>query len=229
MTAARPPTGVAVDRGVRPRELESLLRAYASDFGASFLLRNLLAGAGFRLPAAANTLEYTFTKRLALAAIEGYVGGGQRVLSVGFGDGFLEVNLAIRGDRVWGLEVDPGLVRVARRLARDAGLGARCTFRFHRGRRYPFRNASFDTVLFSHSLHRIKDARGALRECHRVLRPGGGVLVLEDAAEMRRLAGLVDPRRFAVAERRRLFSGRTHPRGLVQPVSLLRLEKVGKG
>jgi SAM-dependent methyltransferase len=220
--------GLAEDRGVRRPELERFLRTYASDFGASFLLRNLITGAGFRLPAAVNTLEYTFTKRLALSAIEGCVGEGQKVLSVGFGDGLLEVNLARRGCLVWGLEVDRNLAWIATRLARDAGLEAQCNFRAHRKRTYPFRTAFFDVVLFSHSLHQVKDAKGALRECHRVLRPGGEVLVLEDAAEMRRLTKLVDPRRFTVAERRRLFPARSDLRGLVQPVTLLRLTKIAK-
>ncbi len=35
----------------------------------------------------------------------------------------------------------------------------------------------------------------------------------------------VNPRQFAVEERRRLLPGRTDPRGLVQPVALLRLSK----
>lgn len=215
---------LAADHGVPLRDLNYFLRKYAADFGETSLLRNL-AVAGFRLPAAANTLEYTFTKRLAVDALSGYVRDGQKVLSVGFGDGLLEVNLARLGCLVWGIEVNGNLVRIARGLAREAGLVGRCTFFHLRKRRYPFRARFVDIVLFSHSLHQIEDAKGAIRECHRVLKPGGEILILEDVSKMEVLAKLVNRRWFAVAERKRVFPGRASPRGLVQPVELLRVLK----
>ncbi len=213
---------LAADQDVPPRDLDHFLRKYAADFGETALLRNL-AVSGFRLLAAANTLEYTFTKRLAVEALSGYVRDGQKVLSVGFGDGLLEVNLTGMGCLVWGLEVDRNLARIAKKLAQQAGVGTRCTFLVRRRGRFPFRDAFFDVVLFSHSLHQIKDGKRAARESFRVLRAGGEVLVLDDASEMRTPMALVDGRGFTVVERRRLFPGKNEPRGLVRPVALLRL------
>ncbi len=215
---------LAADRGVLPRDLDHFLRKYAADFGETALLRNL-AVAGFRLLAAANTLEYAFTKRLAVEALSGYVRDGQKVLSIGFGDGLLEVNLAGMGCLVWGIEVSRNLVRIARGLAREAGLGGRCTFFYLRKRGYPFRARFFDIVLISHALHQIEDAKRAIRECYRVLKPGGEVLILDDASKMEALTKLVNRRWFAVAERKRLFPGGTSPRGLVHSVELLRILK----
>jgi SAM-dependent methyltransferase len=41
----------------------------------------------------------------------------------------------------------------------------------------PFRDGEFDVVLINHVLEHIPDDRGALRELHRVLRPGGRALM----------------------------------------------------
>ena len=60
------------------------------------------------------------------------------------------------------------------------------------GARLPFRDAAFDLV-FSHSvIEHVTSAEGYLRECHRVLRPGG-VLYLSTAPTLS-LAGAHLPR-----------------------------------
>lgn len=48
-----------------------------------------------------------------------------------------------------------------------------------RAQHIPFENERFDVVLCVDALHHIKEAEAAIAEIHRVLRPGGRVLVQE--------------------------------------------------
>jgi ubiquinone/menaquinone biosynthesis C-methylase UbiE len=43
----------------------------------------------------------------------------------------------------------------------------------------PFAHASFDACLISDAFHHVRDQDGAVREISRVVRPGGGLLVLD--------------------------------------------------
>lgn len=43
----------------------------------------------------------------------------------------------------------------------------------------PFRKASFDTILIFHSLHHMRDKEAVIRECGRVLKKGGSVIIAD--------------------------------------------------
>jgi SAM-dependent methyltransferase len=97
---------------------------------------------------------------------------GQRVLDVGCGTGALAAALAERaGARVWGVEPSGEMLEVARaRVPRGVGLkqgGAE---------NLPFRDAWFDRVLFSLSIHLV-DRPIALAEVGRVLVDGGRLVI----------------------------------------------------
>ncbi|KES03884.1 ubiquinone biosynthesis methyltransferase UbiE [Streptomyces toyocaensis] len=55
--------------------------------------------------------------------------------------------------------------------------------------RLPFRDASFDAVTEGYLLRNVQDLEGVLREQHRVLKPGGRVVILETCPP----SGLVEP------------------------------------
>lgn len=119
--------------------------------------------------------------------------GRQDILDAGCGYGRVAIPLAATGHRVLAVDLDPGLIADGRQRAR----GRRLPVRFAVGdvRDLPAAGARFDAVLclwstFQHLLT-ARDRAAALAEFHRVLRPGG-LLVLEmsDAGEPRLAAEL---------------------------------------
>ncbi|MEI8081492.1 MAG: methyltransferase domain-containing protein [Actinomycetes bacterium] len=94
-------------------------------------------------------------------------------LEVGCGTGFFLLNLKQAGVLTNGAvtDISPGMVEVAQRNAR--GLGFEVDGRVADAERIPYPDNSFDLVIGHAVLHHIPDVEQALRECLRVLRPGG--------------------------------------------------------
>lgn len=103
------------------------------------------------------------------------LGNGQRVLDFGCGTATLTVLIKRRfpGALVRGLDIDDGILALARRKAEAQG--ADLGFDRYDGGRFPYPDASFDRVVTCFVLHHLdnRDKKNALREMFRVLRPGG--------------------------------------------------------
>lgn len=111
-----------------------------------------------------------FRRRVAGAA-EG------RVLEIGLGSG---LNLPLYGPgvrSVIGLEPSPELLRLARERAASAPVPVELLEASAEA--LPLDDASVDTVVTTWTLCTIPDARRALGEARRVLRPGGALLFVE--------------------------------------------------
>jgi SAM-dependent methyltransferase len=117
---------------------------------------------------------------LSLLRRYGVLGGPG--LDVGCGAGGTLAVLARQGTWV-GVDADPAALELSRRrgLARLAGSGAEAL---------PFRQGTFAACLCLDLLyHRnVVSESGVLRECHRVLRPGGLLLVTDSAFKWLRSA-----------------------------------------
>ncbi|WP_432853837.1 class I SAM-dependent methyltransferase [Amycolatopsis sp. CA-161197] len=79
--------------------------------------------------------------------------------------------------RVTGLDLSPAMLELAKRRADD--LGRPVTLRQGGAEALPFPDAGFDTVVCTLGLCGFPDDRAALAEMHRVLRPGGALLLLD--------------------------------------------------
>ncbi|MEV6903321.1 methyltransferase domain-containing protein [Amycolatopsis sp. NPDC051372] len=79
--------------------------------------------------------------------------------------------------RVTGLDLSPAMLELAKRRA--DGLGRPVTLRQGNAEALPFPDEGFDTVVCTLGLCGFPDDRAAIAEMHRVLRPGGVLLLLD--------------------------------------------------
>ena len=119
------------------------------------------------------------TERLELRLMLDLLGdlAGARVLDIGCGDGALVRAFAARGASVTGVDPDPAMLEAARRPTAEADVPA--TFLEGRAENLPFPDAAFDVVTAMTVLCFVPDAKGAVYEMARVLRPGGRLVLGE--------------------------------------------------
>ena len=105
--------------------------------------------------------------------------GPLRILDVGCGTGNLMGKLAERFPeaKLHGLDISEGMLAKAARKCRR--LGERVQLKQGDGERLPYADDRFDVVACVHSFHHYPDKAGSLHEMHRVLRPGGRLLLLD--------------------------------------------------
>jgi ubiquinone/menaquinone biosynthesis C-methylase UbiE len=116
-----------------------------------------------------------------------------RVLDVGCGTGYLLRSMAARcpdTELFVGVDPAPSMVDVATNEATDP----RLEFTVGVAERLPLADSTFDLVISTTSFDHWADQLGGLRECHRVLQPGGR-LVLVDQISVLLLPTLVGSRR----------------------------------
>lgn len=101
---------------------------------------------------------------------------GQRALDVACGTGDLARAVAAHGIRVVGLDVTARMIAIARRQPSAGGLaGFVCADMMS----LPFGDRQFDLVTSGYGLRNAPVLDTALREMHRVLKPGGRLCTLD--------------------------------------------------
>lgn len=107
---------------------------------------------------------------------------GDRVLDLAGGTGDIAALLLSRvgdaGEVVVG-DINAAMLNVGRDRLLDRGLLQGLTFAQVNAEALPFPENSFDAVTIAFGLRNVTDKDRALREMHRVLKPGGRVLILE--------------------------------------------------
>ena len=101
---------------------------------------------------------------------------GARLLEIGCGMGTDLLQFARGGARCTGVDLTPRSVEITRHRFRLYGMDG--AFMIADGERLPFASESFDVVYSNGVLHHTPDTAGAIREVHRVLRPGGVARVM---------------------------------------------------
>jgi ubiquinone/menaquinone biosynthesis C-methylase UbiE len=110
--------------------------------------------------------------------IVGRVPPGGSVLEIAPGPGYLAIELARLGSyRIAGLDVSRTFVRIARENAVRAGVEV--DFRQGDAAALPLASEAIDFIVCRAAFKNFRDPGAALREMHRVLRPGGRALIID--------------------------------------------------
>jgi demethylmenaquinone methyltransferase / 2-methoxy-6-polyprenyl-1,4-benzoquinol methylase len=102
---------------------------------------------------------------------------GQDLLDLCCGTGDVALEFARVGVCVHGADFTFPMLPLALRKGQSAGL--QLSWANADAQALPYRKASFDAVTISFGIRNVADPQRALRECARVLRPGGKLAVLE--------------------------------------------------
>lgn len=98
---------------------------------------------------------------------------GSRILDAACGPGFYASALLDAGAEVVGFDASAAMVEIAR-----TRLGRRVRIDHARlGEPLPYPSASFDLSVCALAIHYVQDAAAAFAELHRVLRPGGALVM----------------------------------------------------
>ena len=117
-------------------------------------------------------------------------------VATGTGDFALLACRMLRPQSLVGTDISEGMMQVARRKAREAGLDERISFRREDCEALTFADASFDAVTVAFGIRNFEHLDRGLREMCRVLRPGAHLVILE----------LSTPDRFPMKQLYRIYS-----------------------
>lgn len=102
---------------------------------------------------------------------------GNDVLEVGCGDGRITFQLAPHCRRIIGVDMEPRFIENALKEQQRSGL-SNIKFREMDAHALDIPDASVDVVLYPWVLQMVSDPAQAVREAHRVLKPGGKIVVI---------------------------------------------------
>jgi len=100
------------------------------------------------------------------------------IADLGAGEGLVSQLLARRAAHVWCIDNSPRMVEVGTELAAKNGL-SNLAYKLGDIEAVPLANGSVDLAILSQALHHAQHPQKAIDEAHRILRPGGQVLILD--------------------------------------------------
>ncbi len=100
------------------------------------------------------------------------------IADLGAGEGLISQLLARNARQVWCIDNSPAMVAVGTELARKNDL-ANLAYQLGDIEQVPLPDRSVDLAILSQALHHARHPQRAVDEAHRILRPGGQILVLD--------------------------------------------------
>ena len=104
-----------------------------------------------------------------------------KLLDIGTGPGYIPLDIARISPNldVKAIDISPGMVSVANKNARDAGLTGRVEFKHGSAQHIPFSDNYFDLIMSTLSFHHWANPEASFKEIHRALKPGGEAWIYE--------------------------------------------------
>jgi demethylmenaquinone methyltransferase/2-methoxy-6-polyprenyl-1,4-benzoquinol methylase len=126
---------------------------------------------------------HRFWRRKALESLysTGCARGSHHYMDLGCGTGDVAIAI-LKSDpsaRITGIDLSAGMIKIAERKTRAAGLQSRATYQIGDATALAFGEKTFDGIVSAFCVRNIEDRAKAFREMKRVLRPGGTVVILE--------------------------------------------------
>ncbi len=100
------------------------------------------------------------------------------VADLGAGEGLISQLIAHRAERVWCIDNSPRMVEVGTALAKKNGR-ANLAYKLGDIEQVPLPDKSVDLAILSQALHHASHPQTAVNEAHRILKPGGQLLLLD--------------------------------------------------
>jgi SAM-dependent methyltransferase len=120
-----------------------------------------------------NAYDILTRKDAVLSCLARLRPNGGRLLDVGCGPAVFTAELTARDFEVWGVDLSPEVVELARRIANEGPRGDQAHFSVGDIEQLDFGNDTFDTVLAIGIFEYLPSDEAALAQVRRVLKPGG--------------------------------------------------------
>lgn len=126
---------------------------------------------------------FQYTQKLATSVMD--IQPDSHILDVGCGTGFAVIEIARKLDqgRACGVDISPGMIEKANRNI-PLELAGRVSFQVASSEQIPYPEDEFNFILCTNSFHHYPDTHKALREMYRVLKPGGLLVILDNATDL---------------------------------------------
>jgi ubiquinone/menaquinone biosynthesis C-methylase UbiE len=117
-------------------------------------------------------------QRHFVPAIRRYLASSDFVLDLGCGPGGFTISAAPLCRHIVAADITPSFVELANRSLAEQGVSNAKAEVIGPGK-LPYADGTFDRVLMVDTIHHLEDAASTMAEVHRVLKPGGVLLIFE--------------------------------------------------
>jgi len=158
-------------------------------------------------------LEHHLRKQSILSLVK----TGQLILDIGTGDGDIAIEMALMGNKVVGIDIDEKTLDIAQNLSKKYNVEV--SFKVGDATRLPFKDKTFDLILWGDVIEHFENPNLLLTEGYRVLKKDGeAIITVPNLVSLRNRLLLL----FGGME---IFDWEFHKRYYIQSVLKTELEK----